>query len=1083
MLTISRRPAIHLATVSLVVLALLLISFRSAVAVPDVLPEWKMLGDQHGSDLGYSVCTAGDVNGDGYSDLIVGAPLYDATFTNNGRVDVYYGGPGGYSNAPDWTKYGWRHHMRFGHAVSTAGDVNGDGFHDVIIGAPGYDNQDFAEGAAFVFHGSASGLSTSAGWSYETNDDNTWFGWSVARAGDVNGDGYDDVIVGAPYWDWWGTDSGGAFVFHGSENGVESAWSWYRWVIQASALLGWSVAGGGDLNGDGYDDVLVGTPYLDDVFTNNGKAEAYLGGPGGITNSGSWTKYGWDHQHKLGYSIAGAGDVNGDGYADVVIGTETAGFAQVVLGGPDGPDDVDITYSNVGSTGKSVATAGDLDADGYADVVVGVPGTGSGAYALLWGSPSGIAETSYHQLSTESTAQYGRSVASAGDANGDGFGDLVIGGPEALVGSNRVGAVQVGFGIPDLDVPAAPLFGQELFGRHGTAIAGLDDVNGDGYDDYLLTSPGDGSPSTPGRVELYLGGQNGFGLAPSWTVWGASPGDQLGLDAAGPGDLDGDGYADFAIATGTGEVHVYHGSPTGPVGPTVLPIPSTEKIRLAWAGDVNDDGYADLLVGMPLWDSGSYTDGGKVRYYLGSETGLDPFAFTDWVHNEDGAQFGHGLSGVGDVNGDGIDDVAVGVPFTGDGGKVTVFYGSPSGLEFGRSYSGSGGEELGFSIAPAGDLNGDGFGDFVSGAPEYGAGGGMYLFRGLGAGGDPLQTLVIYSATAGSRYAETVAMAGDVDGDGLTDVLAGVPNQGYVSILRGPLPLTWDQLGGAAPGFGMEAAGVGDVNGDGFADIAIGDPLFPGIAGPESGTVFRYGGNGHTAGSDNVNFRPIQYAGSGGPVVLGGLTGTHDSAGIALLGRSAAGRTDIRLEWQVAPLLDPLGPIQTGPWRDTGAPTGGASEEELGQFLYGLDPEEKYRWRARIGSTHPFFPASRWMSNQWASMTMTHFRTSPWSATGVEVAGGAGSTSLELAPMRPNPFRGVTTASFTVPERARVTVDVHDVGGRRVARLVDRMLEPGRHETTWDGRDADGRRTGSGVYFVRLAAGETRVSRKVIRVD
>ena len=104
--------------------------------------------------------------------------------------------------------------------MATAGDVNGDGYSDVIVGAPRYDNGQTDEGRAFVYHGSAAGLAPPPAWTAEGNQAGADFGGSVATAGDVNGDGYSDVIVGAPVYDNGQTDEGRAFVYHGSAAGL-----------------------------------------------------------------------------------------------------------------------------------------------------------------------------------------------------------------------------------------------------------------------------------------------------------------------------------------------------------------------------------------------------------------------------------------------------------------------------------------------------------------------------------------------------------------------------------------------------------------------------------------------------------------------------------------------------------------------------------------------------------------------------------------------------------------------------------------------------------------------------------------------
>jgi hypothetical protein len=153
------------------------------------MPNWTAESNQASAFFGNSVATAGDVNGDGYADVIVGAPCYDLGASNGGRAFVYHGAAAGLNTNPNWTTWGNQTNALFGNAVATAGDVNGDGYADVIVGAYWYDNGQFDEGGAFVYHGSAAGLSTTPNWTAEGNQIQAFFGNAVATAGDVNGDG------------------------------------------------------------------------------------------------------------------------------------------------------------------------------------------------------------------------------------------------------------------------------------------------------------------------------------------------------------------------------------------------------------------------------------------------------------------------------------------------------------------------------------------------------------------------------------------------------------------------------------------------------------------------------------------------------------------------------------------------------------------------------------------------------------------------------------------------------------------------------------------------------------------------------
>jgi hypothetical protein len=180
-------------------------------------PAWTAESDQVFANFGISVSTAGDVNGDGYSDVIVGAYQFANGQTDEGRSFVYYGGASGLSATPSWTAESDQASAYFGGSVSTAGDVNGDGYSDVIVGAFNFDNGENNEGRSFVYYGGVSGLSATPSWTAESGQADAWFGFSVSTAGDVNGDGYSDVIVGAYGFDNGQTDEGRSFVYYGNQ--------------------------------------------------------------------------------------------------------------------------------------------------------------------------------------------------------------------------------------------------------------------------------------------------------------------------------------------------------------------------------------------------------------------------------------------------------------------------------------------------------------------------------------------------------------------------------------------------------------------------------------------------------------------------------------------------------------------------------------------------------------------------------------------------------------------------------------------------------------------------------------------------
>ena len=422
--------------------------------------DWTAESDQAYSNMGRSVACAGDVNGDGYSDVIVGAERYIYETYNQGAAFVWFGSSGGLgaNGTPgnsDWRYYGSTQTSNgFGRAVACAGDVNGDGFSDIIISAPYYSSYYRThDGAVSAFYGSSGGPGGPSR-TYYGGQDYAEFGSSVASAGDVNGDGYSDIIIGAPSYDGGNTDEGRVFVYHGSSSGLSGSANWTADSNKDGAHLGWSASSAGDVNGDGYSDIVVGAPTYSQDYTGEGAAFVWHGGSGGLGDSGTplnadWESYGGQASANFGQSVASAGDVNGDGYADIIVGAprydngqSDEGRAYVWLGsvlglGDDGtPDNAnwigEMDYANA-QFGTSVACAGDVDGNGYSDIIVGAPyydngQTDEGAAFVFQGYPDGLAlVNAWSADSNQPGADFGWSVASAGDVNGDGFSDVIIG--------------------------------------------------------------------------------------------------------------------------------------------------------------------------------------------------------------------------------------------------------------------------------------------------------------------------------------------------------------------------------------------------------------------------------------------------------------------------------------------------------------------------------------------------------------------------------------------------------------------------------------------------------------------------------
>ena len=465
---------------------------------------------------GWSVSSAGDVNGDGYDDLIIGAIYADPNRDSQaGETYIVYGGasaPGTNGVLDLSTLNGTNGFIltgidafdRSGSSVSSAGDVNGDGYDDLIIGAFSADpNGDSYAGEAYIVYGGANAPGTDSVLDLSDLDGTNGFilngidpsdetGYSVSSAGDVNGDGYDDLIIGARYADPNGDGNAGEtyLVYGGASapgrdgvldlSALDGTNGFTLTGIDALDQSGWSVSAAGDVNGDGYDDLIIGARDADP----NGNSEAgetyivYGGASAPGTNgvldlstlngTNGFILTGIDAGDRSGFSVSSAGDVNGDGYDDLIIGARgaaprgdsLAGETYVVYGGASAPGtdgvlDLGALNGTNGFTltgidgrdysGWSVSAAGDVNGDGYDDLIIGARdadpnGNGAaGEIYIVYGGAStpgtnGVLDLSdldgtngFILTGIGALDQSGRSVSSAGDVNGDGYDDLIIG--------------------------------------------------------------------------------------------------------------------------------------------------------------------------------------------------------------------------------------------------------------------------------------------------------------------------------------------------------------------------------------------------------------------------------------------------------------------------------------------------------------------------------------------------------------------------------------------------------------------------------------------------------------------------------
>jgi hypothetical protein len=404
-----------------------------------------------GAALGTSVADVGDVNGDGFPDVLAGAPG-----DGNGRVYLFYGNAAGTFGSPDWSVEGTQtaaagtRSPHFGAAVAGAGDLNGDGFADFVVGAPDYDYYELQTfrgtlGTVFIYLGSTQGplLSGHLGLGAPT----TGFGYRVARGGDIDGDGRGDFLASmhlALFGDpprVWASYAGGSPVL--------------LYFGDRASNFGDAIAGGCDIDGDGYDDVVVGASGAATVSIFNGTPQGINETPPTLVLTGG---------AHFGQAVACSGDVNHDGFDDVAIGDDTG--VSVRLGSAAGlattPTWTMLSPQPGSSFGASLAWAGDMNGDGYSDLIVGASTfnagyAGQGAVFVYGGGPGGLSTIPILAAAPvqQGGAQFGAAVSGAGDYDGDGLAEVMVGAPAfdpgIAPGAGRVDLLHYGQQCQDSD--------------------------------------------------------------------------------------------------------------------------------------------------------------------------------------------------------------------------------------------------------------------------------------------------------------------------------------------------------------------------------------------------------------------------------------------------------------------------------------------------------------------------------------------------------------------------------------------------------------------------------------------------------
>jgi len=811
--------------------------------------------DMFTESFGLVVSAAGDINGDGFEDLAV-ADAEQGPYS--GRTAVIYGKAGGPGDidlsalAPDqgFSIFGVAPYDASGRSISSAGDVNGDGIDDLLIGAPQADpGGREGAGEAYLIFGKAGGLgdinlatlTPDAGLKISGAGEYDATGASVRAAGDINGDGYADIIIGAPRFDAAG--SGKAYVIYGGD--------------LTGAVTNAGTAGDDTLTGSAVDEVFIGG-LGNDVLEGGGGKDAFHGGAGDDT------------------IVLVPGDVvraDGGNGIDRVMAND--------FGAPlDFTGDLRYRFQSIEVLDLSGFEHNfvTLDAAGIARM------TGSNGDAFEPNTLVIRGEADFVIFADHGWTKGGEVADPLGQ--GDTYISWTNGAVTALVDFKSEAVQAPRIDLADLEADE----GFKIAGASGVGRAG--DVNADGFDDFVVNA--DKSYVIFGKAD----GLDGIDLATLTADQGfvvsrsGTPGDEGGPGGGAAGDFNGDGiddvifgaqFADTAGGVDAGEAYVVFGSVGGPGDTDVTTMPGSQGFRISgeaagdWAGiaassagDVNGDGIDDIIIGAREADPlGRYSAGEAYVVYgkLGGTGDIDLAALTPSkgfriVGADVNDDLGDAVNSVGDINGDGYDDVIVGAPFVGSGfGEAYVIYGKKGGsLDIDIStLSPAEGFKLGVqdedflgrAASSAGDINGDGIGDLVVSAYRGGYGGIVYVVYGKESGLadldlttlDGVQGFQMFGFQEGARIGASVDFAGDVNGDGIDDIIIGAPQMDFLDREEaGQAFVVFGKEGGhgnidltsldADQGFAIAGAaaydGTGgkvsaaDVNGDGFTDILVG---------------------------------------------------------------------------------------------------------------------------------------------------------------------------------------------------------------------------------------------------------------------
>ncbi len=915
-----------------------------------------------------------------------------------------------------------------GEKFSVLGDINGDGYDDwaTAINGANYElpNTSRWSGAVHIYLGSSQkrGSETPAD-IVIYGDENNQIGNGVWSAGDVNGDGYDDILIYCLRKE----ESSGNYIpvhalYYGSQHFDSNEDLVFTKLDQHAGTANFSSAAG-DVNNDGFDDILLSIPtYIGGVDT--GHVYLYYGAEdmdnapdiifsgtvrppsvnGGALNFGGATR---------------AGDVNGDGFDDILISTSNS--ANLYLGAVHMDKTEDAVYNDVCGTalrtGPLVTAVGDVNKDGYDDIIYAT----STAFLCFGNDFVNDVPDIIIPMWNENGDRM--SVSAAGDVNNDGFDDILLG--TNTMGSIELGQVGLFLGSAEMDSIVDVMFdAPQPWTVFGYSVSGNGDFNGDGFSDMLIGDVGNVSSidehDEAGSISLYYGGQSLSNQA----------------DAVFSGIADAEGFGS-AVAN---------------------------------AGDVNNDGYPDILVGASQYWEGYYA--GRVYLFYGAEI---PHKKPDLVfksttaYNGNQVFFGQQVGSAGDVNGDGFADIFIREKY-----KVSLFLGgAPMDTLVDKIFNLQ--VSTDFDFCAVGDVNKDGYDDLLYGKPFQGSAGAAVVFLGA-ANLNDAQEITINGSNTGDSFGKKVAAAGDMNKDGYADFLVAIPGSdgygedlGMIKFFFGDSLIPTSQSIEYPPpdgdsfsyDFGFHLCGARDINGDGYNDVVVSKGLYSLTENSNEGRIYIYYGGPET--DKNVD---VILTGSSSKMYLGlrrlKLIPDMNGDGFAEILTSEGNYTSAGDDHERAVIF--YGGTSTDSQSDINLSCGSVN----GKFDIYYDNQVQ-EIRLLAGD----------LANSAAGPQMGRVFVHSGNLTGIENTQVAGNTVTDFTLYQnyPNPFNPTTAISYQLSTSSHVDLIIYNVLGQKVATLVSGKQTAGYHQVNWNASGFP-----SGLYFYQLKTANLTQTRRMLLI-